>query len=465
MTNQERSQTKNASVKKDKTAIFETMSVPKALAVMAIPTVLSQMIVLLYNIADTWFIGRTNNPYMIGAASLAMTLFLSLAALSNLFGVGGGNLMARLMGKQDLDEAKKTASYTIFAATIAALAYSLICLIFMNPLLHLLGASDNTIGYARQYLLFTVVLGGIPTVLSMAMPMLLRNAGYAKEAGFGVGLGGVLNIALDPLFMFVILPKGYEVLGAALATLISNVISLIYFVIMFKKLQGTTVLELPKRREKLRKESQSSFYSVGIPAAIILLLFDLTNIVLNRLAVSYGDLTLAAVGIVLRVERVPLNIGLGICLGMVPLIAYNYARKDFRRMDRFFSAARIALLTVAIISTILFYIFAEPLVHAFIDDPETIHLGTIVLRARCTAAPFMILGFQIINFMQAVGQGKVSFFLSILRHLILCIPAMLIMNALFGFEGLIWAQTVSDVVDVAITYVIYYKVHKRITEG
>ena len=447
---------------KDKTAVFETMAVPKALAVMALPTVLSQLIVLLYNIADTWFIGRTNNPYMIGAASLVLALFLSLAALANLFGVGGGNLMVRQMGQGDREGARKTASYSVAMAAAAALGFSLLCLVFMDPLLRLLGASENTMTYARQYLIFTVVLGGVPTVLSFAMPMLLRNAGYAREAGFGVSLGGVLNIALDPLFMFVLLPDGCQVMGAALATMLSNVISLVYFLAMFRRLRDRTVLALPRRLERLDRESRKSFYSVGVPAAVTLLLFDLVNIVLNRLAVSHGDIALAAVGIVLKVERLPVNIGLGICLGMVPLIGYNYAKRDFPRMDRFFSAARLAILTVALLSMAAFYLFAGPIVHAFIDEPETVRLGALFLKARCFAGPFMLLGFQVVNFMQAVNQGKVSFLLSVIRHLVLSIPAMVLLNALFGLTGLMWAQTVSDIINGIIACLIYYRVRRRI---
>ena len=319
------------------------MPVPKALTIMALPTVISQVIVLAYNISDTWYIGRTDNPYMIGAASLVLALFLSMAALSNLFGVGGGSLMVRLMGRGDIEEARKTASYSITMSAIFALGFSLICLVLMDPILRLLGASDNTLEYSRQYLLFTVVIGGLPTVLSLTMSMILRNAGYAREAGIGVSIGGLLNIALDPIFMFVILPDGFQVLGAALATLISNIISMLYFIVVYLRIKDKSILQLPKRLEKLRPDSLKSFYSVGIPAAIILLLFNSVNIVTNRLTVSYGDIPLASVGIVMKVERLPINIGLGVCLGMVPLVAYSFAKKDFRRMDSIFSTARITI--------------------------------------------------------------------------------------------------------------------------
>ena len=213
----------------DKIEIFERMSVSRALAVMAIPTVISQIIALIYNIADTWFIGMTDNPYMVAATSLVGTVYLLTAGVANLFGVGGGNLVVQLMGRKDPEEARKVASLSFLMAAGSALLFSGICLVFMNPLLRLLGASDMTIGYARQYLFCVVILGGLPTVLSSTMSAMLRNVGCSKEAGFGIGLGGVLNIVLDPIFMFVLLPDGWEVLGAALATMLSNIITFIPF--------------------------------------------------------------------------------------------------------------------------------------------------------------------------------------------------------------------------------------------
>lgn len=180
--------------------IFETKPVASALAKMAVPTIVSQLITLVYNIADTWFIGQTDNPYMVAASSLVLTIFLMLSAIANLFGVGGGNLVVRLLGCKDEEEAEKVASLSLVMAVGAALLFSLLCFIFMNPLLRLLGASDNTIGYARQYLLFVVVIGGLPTVLANTMSAMVRNIGYSREAGFGLGMGGVLNVILDSVF-------------------------------------------------------------------------------------------------------------------------------------------------------------------------------------------------------------------------------------------------------------------------
>lgn len=435
--------------------LFETRAVPSALAKMAVPTIVSQLITLVYNIADTWFIGQTNNPYMVAASSLVLTVFLMTSAIANLFGVGGGSLVVRLLGSREEEEAKKVASLSLVLAVFASLLFSALCLVFMNPLLRLLGASGNTIGFARQYLIFVVVIGGLPTVLANTMSAMVRNIGYSREAGFGLGMGGILNVILDPVFMFLIFPDGYEVAGAAAATMLSNVITFIYFVVVYQKLKGETVLSLPVRIEKIRRESLSSLFSVGIPAAMSLFLFDLTNIVINRLAAGHGDIELAAIGIVLKAERLPLNIGIGICLGMTPLVAYNYASKDHKRMTEFFRAARLAGLAVSVLCVIFYRIFAAYIMRAFISDAETVRFGTEFLQSRCFATPFMFLSFHMVHFMQAVDRGRVSFQLAVIRQICLNIPILFLMNALFGMSGIVWTQLIADIINVIISYIIY----------
>lgn len=435
--------------------LIETRAVPSALAKMAVPTIVSQLITLVYNIADTWFIGQTNNPYMVAASSLVLTVFLMTSAIANLFGVGGGSLVVRLLGSREEEEAKKVASLSLVLAVFASLFFSALCLVFMNPLLRLLGASGNTIGFARQYLIFVVVIGGLPTVLANTMSAMVRNIGYSREAGFGLGMGGILNVILDPVFMFLIFPDGYEVAGAAVATMLSNVITFIYFVVVYQKLKGETVLSLPVRIEKIRRESLRSLFSVGIPAAMSLFLFDLTNIVINRLAAGHGDIELAAIGIVLKAERLPLNIGIGICLGMTPLVAYNYASKDHKRMTEFFRAARLAGLAVSVLCVIFYRIFAAYIMRAFISDAETVRFGTEFLQSRCFATPFMFLSFHMVHFMQAVDRGRVSFQLAVIRQICLNIPILFLMNALFGMSGIVWTQLIADIINVIISYIIY----------
>lgn len=449
----------------NKTELFESMPVSKALVRMSIPTIISQLITLIYNMADTWFIGRAGNPYMVAASSLVLTVFLMAGALGNLFGVGGGSLVVRLLGSRDEEEARRSASWTLTVSAAAAVVFSLACIIFMDPLLRLLGASDQTIGYARQYLLFVVVIGGVANVVNTTMSFMIRNVGYAREAAFGLSMGGVLNIALDPLFMFVILPDGYQVMGAGIATMLSNVASLVYFLLVYQRIRKDSVLEIPHRLEKIRSTSRKDIFSIGVPAALSVFLFDLTNIVINRLSASHGDLELAAIGIVQKVERLPLNIGIGICLGMIPLIGYNYASGNFKRMKAFFTAARIGGLTVAAFSVALYYVFADRLIGAFINNDETVRLGTEFLRARCFATPFMFLSFNMVNFMQAVNRGKESFALAAIRQIGLNIPILFLMNALFGMTGIVWTQATADIINVIISYIIYARVLREIIPG
>lgn len=443
---------------KDKNYLFEEERPGKALAIMALPTIISQMIVLLYNLADTWYIGRTNDPDMVGASSLAVTLYLAVVALSNVFGVGGGTLMARLEGEKKTDDARKVASYSVAAATLCTLAFSLLVLIFIDPILRFLGADDATIVYARQYVMMTSVIGGVPTVLSMCMPQLLRNAGYARQAGLGVGMGSLLNVLLDPLFMFVILPKGSEVLGAGIATMLSNVISMIYFIVLFIKLKDKTVLSIPVRIEKIGPENTKALYSVGVPAAFAIFLFDVVTIALNKMTVAYGNIPLAAMGIVLKVERIPMYIGIGICLGMVPLIAYNYGSGDKERMHQISTAARRAVIISSVICTVLMFVFARQIIREFIKDEQTVEYGIIFLKARALAMPFMVVGNFIVHYMNAVGKGKVSFVLAVIRHLVLILPIMIIMNFAFGLNGLVWSQLVADVINTGAAAAIFLRV-------
>ena len=447
--------------KHDKTEIFETMPVPKALAVMAIPTIISQIITLIYNMADTWFIGMTDNPYMVAASSLVGTVFLLTAGIANLFSVGGGSLVVRLMGSKEPEEARRVASLSLVMVCGASLVFSLLCLIFMDPLLWLLGASENTIGYARQYLFCVVVLGAVPTALGSVMSAMLRNVGYSKEAGFGMGLGGILNVILDPIFMFLLLPDGYEVLGAAIATMLSNVIAFGYFVVIYRRVSRETLLALPRRVEKIRRDSMSSIFSVGVPAAMGLVLYDLTNMVINKLSAGHGDLELSAIGIVLKVERLPQNIGLGICMGMMPLIAYNYAAKNRKRMMDVYKAAGIAGCAVCLISLVLYRAFASNIIGAFIDDPATVAFGTEFLKIRSIAAIFMFMSFHMVHMMQAVAWGKMSFLLALIRQLCLNIPLLFLLDHLFGMTGIVWTQTVADAINVCISYIIFFTLIRR----
>ncbi len=225
----------------NKKFLFEEDSVWHVLAVMALPAIASQLITLVYNIADTWFVGRTSNPYMVAACSLVLPVYMITIVISNIFGAGGGTLIARLIGSNQGEEASRVSSSCIRMSLSWAVVFSAVSLLIMDPLLRLLGASDNVLEYAKQYMLFVVVVGGIPVIVSNTLSSMLRSIGLSSKASFGLSMGGLINIALDPLFMFVILPDGKQVMGAALATMLSNVIVLIYFIFTYGKACKDTI--------------------------------------------------------------------------------------------------------------------------------------------------------------------------------------------------------------------------------
>ena len=443
--------------------IFETLPVPAAVRAMALPTIFGQIIVLIYNMADTFYVGRTNDPYMVAGASLILPIFNICLALAGLAGVGGGALLSRLLGEGREAEAKRVCSFSFYLSLIIAAVFSAATLFFMKPLLGLLGASENTFLYAKQYAFCVIVLGGIPTVLSNVLSNLLRSVGVSREAGIGITMGGLINIALDPLFMFVLLPRGYEVLGVGIATLLSNCIACAYFFFVIFRLRGQSVLSFRVRGGLPEKRSIGAIFNVGLPSAIGVLLFDVDYIVIDKLMAGYSDVALAAVGIVLKAERLPLNVGIGICQGMMPIVAYNYAAKNRARMD---AVVRFSLrlgLIVGAVSIVLYEIFSGGILRVFISDAETVRLGAGFLRIRCLATPLMFGSFFTVHMFQGFGKGNHALFLSVVRWAVFNIPMLFLLNHIFGMYGIVWSQVSADLLTVALSVYVYYRYTRTLT--
>lgn len=443
-------------------AIFESMPVHEAVRTMALPTIISQLIVLVYNMADTFYLGRTNNPFMVAGVSLILPVFNICLSLAGLAGVGGGALISRLLGAGDAKEAEKVSAFSISLAIATTAVFSVGMLLFMNPILRLLGASGNTLTYAAQYSFCVIVLGGIPTVLSNVMANLLRSVGESGKAGFGIAMGGVLNILLDPLFMFVLFPRGFEVLGVGVATLISNCCACAFFVVTIIRRQADTVLRFQLSNGLPRTENVRSVFTVGIPSSIATLLFDIDYIVIDKLMSGYGDIALAAVGIVLKVERLPLNVGIGICQGMMPLVAYNYSSGDRKRMFRIIRFSLITGLIVGALSVAMYEVFAGSIIRLFIADPETVRLGTDFLRIRCLATPLMFMSFFTVYTFQGFGRGERSLFLGIMRWAVFNIPMLFILNHFIGMYGIVWSQVTADILTVTLSAFVYFRFRRRL---
>ncbi|MCD8096947.1 MAG: polysaccharide biosynthesis C-terminal domain-containing protein, partial [Lachnospiraceae bacterium] len=440
--------------------IFESMPVPQALRVLAVPMVISQLIGLIYNMADTFYVGRTNDPYMVAGISMMLPVFNITLSLAGISGVGGGMLISRLLGRGQEQEARRVSVFSIYLAISLAAVFSVGMLLFMDPLLKLVGAGENTIVYARHYIFCVLVIGGIPTVLSNVLSNLIRCVGYSKKASFGIALGGVLNIALDPLFMFVLLPDGYQVLGVGIATCISNCTACVYFLSFLYRSREQHVITLNPREGMPQSESIRSVLEVGIPSSVTVLLFDLDYVVLDRLMVAYGDIPLAAIGIVLKVERFPLNVGIGICQGMVPLVAYNFSSGNHERMDSFIHFARKTGMLVGLASICVYELFAAWLMRFFISEAQTVQLGTAFIRARILATPMMFLCFSMVHVFNALGDGRRALFLGVMRWVVINIPMLFILNAFFGMYGLVWSQLVSDSIMAAISFCVFDRYRK-----
>lgn len=443
------------------TEIFENIPVAKAVRMMAIPTVISQLIVLMYNIADTFFIGRTGNPYMVAGASLILPLFNITLSLSGLAGVGGGTLISRLLGIRKTEEAGKVFSFSVWLCTFTSLVFSICVFVFMHPLMYFLGAGADTYGYASAYAFFVICCGGIPTVLANTLSILLRSTGESAKAGFGITMGGIINIILDPLFMFVLFPEGMEITGAGVATCLSNCITCLYFIIVLVRIRKESVLHLYSPLRLPSGKSLGSVFLVGLPSSIATFLFDVDYMVIDRLMAGYNDIALAAVGIVLKAERLPLNIGIGICQGMIPIIAYNYSAKNYNRMnDTRRYSLRLGLVCAAF-SIMLYEIFAGQIMHIFISDPETVALGTGFLRIRVIATPLMFLCFFHVYLFNGFGKGWYSLFLGVTRWLVFNIPMLFILNRLIGIYGLVWSQSAADILTVLLSVIVYRRYEKK----
>lgn len=445
----------------DNKYLFEEMPVVSAVKTMAVPTVMGQLIVLIYSIADTFFIGRTNNPFMVAAASLVLPLFNMSLPLASIAGVGGGALISRLLGEKREIEAEKVSSFSIYLSIALSLMFSAFVFITLEPLLLAMGAGEETLNYAKLYTFFVIVIGALPTIMTNVFSNLVRSIGESKKAGFGVTLGGVINIILDPIFMFVILPKGYEVVGAAIATCLSNCISCGYFICVIYKLRDESVLRILKINNLPSKESLKRIFSIGIPSAIVTLLFDLDYILIDKLMSGYSDIALAAIGIVLKAERLPLNIGIGICQGMVPVVAYNYASKNYKRMKEISDFSLFVGIVCAIISIIMYEVFAPYIMRFFIADVDTVLLGTTFLRIRCIATVFMFMCFYHVHLFNGYGQGKYSLFLGVMRWAVFNIPMLYIMNYFVGIYGIVWSQTIADIMTVILSLALHKIYIKR----
>ncbi|MCI5774771.1 MAG: MATE family efflux transporter [Erysipelotrichaceae bacterium] len=441
----------------DKIYLFEKEKISKSVMALAVPTILSSLVMVIYNLADTFFVGMLNDPIQNSGVTLAAPVLLAFNAINNLFGVGSSSMMARALGRRDYETVAKTSSIGFYCSLICSAIFSILCFVFMDQLLVLLGADASTSMATYQYLRWTVVWGAIPAILNVVLAYLVRSEGASLHASIGTMSGCILNIILDPIF---ILPGflNMKTEGAALATFISNCFACMYFFVLLYKKRGNTFVSLNIKKFSLDKEIIKGICIVGVPASIQNLLNVTGMTIFNNITSTYGATAVASMGIVQKVYNIPWYISSGISQGVMPLISYNYASGNRKRMrDAFVFASKISL-SIIICFVLMYYVFADQVIQLFMNNPEIIHHGAILLRGFCLALPFLCIDFMAVGVFQAIGLGKYSLIFAVMRKIILEIPAIIILNLLFPLYGLGYSQFVAELILSIVAVIMLRKI-------
>ena len=444
-----------------KTELFESMPIPRAVMKLAIPTVLSSLVMVLYNLADTYFVGMLNNAVQNAAVTLAAPLLLAFNAVNNLFGVGSSSMMSRSLGKKDYETVYRSAAFGFYCSIFAGLLFSIAYTVFQVPLLNLLGATEETLGATIGYARWTVTFGAVPAILNVVLAYLVRAEGAAMHASIGTMSGCFLNILLDPIF---ILPWGLNMgaEGAGLATFLSNCVACLYFFVLLYVKRGRTYVCVNPKMFSFKRHIVVGVCAVGIPASIQNLLNVTGMSVLNNFTSAFGSNAVAAMGIAQKINSVTVQIALGLSQGIMPLISYNYASGNIKRMKKtFFFTARIALVFLVLME-IAYYAGARTWVGLFMQDQQIVDYGARFLQGFCLGMPFLAIDFLAVGVFQACGLGKNAFLFAILRKVVLEIPALFILNALFPLYGLAYAQFAAELVLAIAAVIVLARLFRRL---
>lgn len=448
-------------MQQDRTLLFEETPIPKAVATLAVPTILSSLVMVLYNLADTYFVGMLNDPVQNAAVTLAAPVMLAFNAVNNLFGVGSSSMMSRALGRRDYDTVAKSSTFGFWCAILSGLAFSLLCILFKSPLLGLLGADATTRAATDAYMFWTVICGAAPAILNVVMAYMVRSEGAAMHASIGTMSGCFLNIILDPVF---IMPWGLNMgaAGAGLATFLSNCFACLYFMVLLFIKRGRTYVCIDPRKLSFESSIVGGVCLVGIPAAIQNLLNVTGMTILNNFTSSYGANAVAAMGIAQKINQVPFYIANGLSQGIMPLISYNYASDNIKRMKHTLTFAAKISVTGLVLVSIAYSFFAGDLITMFMDNPEIVEMGSRFLRGFCLALPFLCVDFLAVGVFQASGLGRNALVFAILRKIVLEIPALFILNHFFPLYGLAYAQFTAELVLSVAAVIILVKLFGKL---
>ena len=443
-----------------RTEIFETMPVKRAVLLQIIPSIASQMVALIYNLADTYFVGMLDDPVHTAAITIAFPSFLMLTAISNLFGVGGASAIARVLGKKEPEKARQISTLSFWGGVTVSILFSLIFLVMAHPILSLSGAKEATYDVAFHYARWVVILGGPFTVMNTLLANLIRAEGSAAHASIGVSMGGILNILLDPIF---VLPQflGLGAEGAGIATAISNTGAALYFLSYLYRQRRETVLSIHPQYLRYAREHIVNVLSIGFPSALQYALTVVAVAAQAKFVSAYPTEAIAALGIAKKLDQLPLYFSIGVASGLLPLLAYNHSAGNItRRKQAFYFGGAIAV-GFSLLCIALYETMAPPLVGLFIEDSATVAYGASFLRIMVIAMPLMAICYLLIIQFQAMGRARESLICSILRKGALDIPVLFIMDKLLPLYGCMWVQPIVDTISLFVAGGFYIRLLRK----
>ncbi|KWX69532.1 multidrug transporter MatE [Paenibacillus riograndensis] len=433
---------------------FEKAPVAKAVAHFAVPMMLGTSMNVIYSILNAYFLGTLHNTAMLTALALTLPLFAIIMALGNLIGMGSGTFISRLLGEKRYDDVKHVSSFAFYSSLVLGLILMAVGLPLIELIVHGLGATPDSFGFTKDYV--TVMLIGSPfVVLFFTLENLVRSEGAAMTSMIGMILSVVVNIILDALVIFVF---HWDVIGVASATVISNLVASIYYA--FHMGYKSQFLTVSVKWFKATKDILGNVFKIGVPVFIMSIFLGAMSLIFNHFLVEYGDAAVAAYGISSRLLQFPEFILMGLCEGVVPLIAFSFTA-DKLRMKNTIGFTIKAIVGLAVVFGIVVYLISDHLIGLFTNDPQLIEMGSYILHV--TFLSLFITGMTTLftGVFQATAQGTAAFIMSIIQGVTL-IPVLYIANQMNGFHGVVWSLVIADAAAFLVGAVMLYVLRNKL---
>ena len=409
----------------------------KAIVHLSIPMMIGISATTIYNLINAYFIGLIHDTNMMSAITLAMPITIILMAVGNMFGVGGGSFITRLLGSGDTQKGKKVAGYSFYASIILGIIIGIVAIIFMNPFVHLLGADSQTILYTKQYatILFA---GGAAFILNFALEQLVRSEGASKESMYGMFISVAVSIVLDALLILVF---NLHVIGAGISIVIANLASTTYY-IWFLESKSESLKGFLKHF-KLSFKDQLEVYKIGVSELFKSAFMIVTTLLLNNFSVQYGDNVVASFGIAVRITQLPEFLTMGLFLGAMPLFAYSFSAHNTKRLKESLKEVSLWIGGISIFFALIVYLFRVPVLGLFTNDPRVIQVGLTILAAQLVSSVFNGFSGLFTGIFQASGYGFQTGVMSTIQGTFF-IPVVLLLHHFYGLDGLIWSMTITE---------------------